>query len=778
MNRAEKRRQKKLAKGKATSAAKAGVSSVQSTRQSQIAIQASLDRAVQHHSKGEFSKAEGIYQQILETEPNQPAALHLLGVIAYQAGKADTAVDLIQKALTILPDYAEAHYNLGNVLRDQNRLDEAESCFRKAVSTRPDFATAYCNLGLTLQDLKKPNEAIRNYQKAKQIMPGYADAHYNLGNALQDLNRLDEAEKSYREALALKPGFVEAHTNLGNALKSQIRFEEAVQSYREALRHNPKYAEAHNNLGTTLKELNQLDEAITCFNNALKIRPGYTDAHHNLINTLQSQGDVDGAVRQLDVALSHNPKKAAWRIRKALSLPTIPRSEEDIQTRRKNLAEAVKDLKKQNLTINDPVVEIGMTNFFLSYHNEDNREIMEDIAELYMDACPKLMFEAAHCRQSGKRRDKHLRIGFLSSFFCEHTIGKLSHGFIEHLSRELFVVTVFRFPGENDPLSEAIEETADRVVPLHKDLNRDRDVIEQEKLDILFYPDIGMDPYTYFLSFARLAPVQVVSWGHPDTTGIPNIDYFLSAGPLEHPGSSAQYTEQLVQLSALPTYYTRPVRPEKTYSRSDFGLPDQEALYVCPQTLFKLHPGFDTLVSDLMVCDPDGYVVLIDDGKGGHLNDLIIERIGSSHPDIIKRIIFLPTMSHEKFLGLLLLADAILDIPTFSGGNSSLEAIAMTAPVVTWPGNFMRCRVTAGCYKQMGLSDLIATDAGTYVSLALKLAHDADFRKRMKTDIEANCHKLFERTDVIREMEIFFIRAYQAQLEEIRLGPQCTSIGF
>ena len=88
-----------------------------------MTIQQAVDLAVQHQTAGRLPQAESIYQQILQNDPNQLVALHLLGVIAHQVRKNDTAVDLITKALAIKPDYAEAHSNLGNALKEQGKLD-------------------------------------------------------------------------------------------------------------------------------------------------------------------------------------------------------------------------------------------------------------------------------------------------------------------------------------------------------------------------------------------------------------------------------------------------------------------------------------------------------------------------------------------------------------------------------------------------------------------------------------------------------------------------------
>jgi len=543
------------------------------------------------------------------------------------------------------------------------------------------------------------------------------------------------------------------------------RLDEAMASCNKALTINPDFAEAHNNLGNALKELGRLDEAVTSYNKALAVKPDYAEAYCNLSNVLQDQGNIEDAVNQLDLALSYKPEKSGWLTRKALFLPVIPYSQEDIINRRKELSEIVLALQDKKLIVEDPLVDIGSTNFYLAYHGQNNRSIMESIAKLHISVCPKLTFEAEHCRRKQVRKDGRLQIGFLSSYFKEHSVGKLSCGLIEHFSREIFEVIVFHLPGKKDAVTEAIVQSADRSVLLSRNLEKDRVSIAEQELDCLLYLDIGMDPYTYFLSFARLAPVQAMTWGHPDTTGIPNIDYFISSDSIEPPEASRHYTETLIKLSLMPTYLYYPDIPTQNYERAGFSLKNQGSLYLCPQSLFKLHPSYDATLAELLRSDPEGLLIFIDDNKGGHWKKLFIERLSRSYPDVVDRVTFVPKMPYEKFLGLLSLADAILDVPTFSGGVSSLEAFAMGAPIVTWPGEFMRGRVTSGYYKQMGLDDLIASNENEYVSLAIKLAHDPDFKNQMKNDIKENSHKLFERIEVVREMENFFLSAYEQMCE-------------
>ena len=84
-----------------------------------------------------------------------------------------------------------------------------------------------------------------------------------------------------------------------------------------------------------------------------------------------------------------------------------------------------------------------------------------------------------------------------------------------------------------------------------------------------------------------------------------------------------------------------------------------------------------------------------------------------------------------------MMADVILDPPFFGGGNTSYEAFAMGLPIVTWPGSFMRGRVTEGCYRQMGFTELVADSLDSYVEIALRLANDDVWRERVKNEIAA-----------------------------------------
>ena len=641
-------------------------------------------------------------------------------------------------------------------------LADADRVCQRIIVASPNNPVALCFMGICALRRQQIDAAIELFRKALASDPNYPEAHNNLGNAFLLQARYDDAVASFKQAITLFADFSNAHYNLGNALKQLGQLEDAVASYHRAIMIDPGYVKANNNFGNLLRELGRIDEAEACFRRALLSDPSFAEAHLNYAVLLLNRGEQQAALQSFDNAIALKPQNAGWKIRRALALPVIPSSATEITDDRARLKAAFVELQTQNLRVADPLIEIGSTSFHLAYHHLDDRPLQEIIANFYLGVCPSLLFEAPHC--SGVKNEQHqrIRIGFLSSYFHSHTIGKLSCGFIEKLSRDRFEIIVFQPDGRIDEMSERINSAADKVVPLMRHIEVDQKSVAAEELDILFYPDIGMDPYTYFMAFARLAPVQAMTWGHPDTSGLPHMDYFVTSNFLEPPDTASHYTEKRICLPALPTFYYRPELPETHYRRTDYGLIHEKHLYLCPQSLFKLHPDFDNVLGEILRRDPDGLLVLIEDDQGGNWNKLLLARFEKTFHASTERVVFLPRMDRQKYMGLLKIADAVLDPPTFSGGNSSLEAFAMSVPIVTWPGNFMRSRVTAGCYRQMGLGALIVGDEDGYVSLALKLAHDRDFRKRMQTEIAENAHKLFESQTAIKSLEDFFIEAHNA----------------
>jgi Flp pilus assembly protein TadD len=254
-----------------------------------------LAAGLEHHRAGRLAEAERHYRQILAVDDRHADSLHLLGVIARQAGRHETAVALIGQAIGLCSEVAVYHNNLGNALRDQGKLEEAMLSFRRALTLDPNFPDAHNNLGNALRDVGKLDEAAASYRRALTARPDYAEAHNNLGIALAEQGKLADAVAAYQRALAIKPDSARTYNNLGNALRGLGRFDDAAASYRRALALKSDYAEAHNNLGTALAELGKLDDAAASYRRALALKPDFPEAHNNLGIALRNLGKPDEA---------------------------------------------------------------------------------------------------------------------------------------------------------------------------------------------------------------------------------------------------------------------------------------------------------------------------------------------------------------------------------------------------------------------------------------------------------------------------------------------------
>jgi tetratricopeptide (TPR) repeat protein len=266
--------------------------------------------AVQHHQAGHVTEAEELYRGILREAPRHAHALHLLGVLAHQAGRQDEARDLILKALAAHGPQPVFHSNLAAVYLALNRLDEAASQSREALRLQPNLADAHYNLGVALRRLGRLAEAEAAFREAGRLNPRHIDARSSLGAVLQRQERLDEALTVLREAIRLAPGHAQARNDLGGALLACGDTDAAITHLREAIRLRPSFAEAHSNLGLALRDLSQLHEAMSCFREALRINPAYAPAHNNLGFALEARGRIDEAASEFHEALRLDPNNS------------------------------------------------------------------------------------------------------------------------------------------------------------------------------------------------------------------------------------------------------------------------------------------------------------------------------------------------------------------------------------------------------------------------------------------------------------------------------------
>jgi predicted O-linked N-acetylglucosamine transferase (SPINDLY family) len=319
-------------------------------------------------------------------------------------------------------------------------------------------------------------------------------------------------------------------------------------------------------------------------------------------------------------------------------------------------------------------------------------------------------------------------------------------------------VTLIAIQSQDVPVAIPIEEHGGKLARITEQVlfPQIRAQVAALCLDVLVYTDIGMNPVTTFLGYTRLARVQCALGGHPDTTGIPNMDYFLSQAIMEPPQAQEHYTETLIPLEHGGLIFERPVWAASGKCREDFGLPTDDRLYFCPMMLQKIHPDFDDIAKGILARDPKARIIFPrSEMWSGRWTELLEQRFDAVFPPGQRnRIGFVPWQnSTGDFVALLQCMDAVLDSVHFGAGSTTLVAIAAGVPIVTVPGEFLRGRVVAGYYKLLGTTDTVATSTADYVEKAVRLANDAAWRKELGDQMRERGSVLFDKdnNDAVNE---------------------------
>ena len=202
-------------------------------------IARAMKHAIALHQGGQVRDAIPVYQQVLASEPENPDALHLLGLAMRQHGDADGAISYLEKAISIQGDVAAMHSNLGNAYRDTGRNEQALQEYHKAVELDPRHQDAWYNLGIVCHSLGKSEQAIAAYDRALSINPGDAEALHNKAIVLHDQQKSAAAIAGFQAAIRVMPEYAAAHHHLANALDQAGRHDEAISAYRAAVRMEP-----------------------------------------------------------------------------------------------------------------------------------------------------------------------------------------------------------------------------------------------------------------------------------------------------------------------------------------------------------------------------------------------------------------------------------------------------------------------------------------------------------------------------------------------------------
>jgi protein O-GlcNAc transferase len=757
--------------------------------------------------QGALDVAERNFQSLLATEPNHIAALNLLGVVLAQLGKFEEATRVIERAIRIEPRSDTTFCNHGIVLKQLRRLPEALIAFDNALRLNPNVPDTWNNRGTVLGEMDRFEQALRDFERAIELNPDFSDALYNRGNALRGLKRLGDALASYDKALSLNPHHAPTYSNRGMVYLKLGRFEEALADYERAIALKPDLAENYVGRGDVFLRLKRFDEAFAAFNSALKINPRSAHAWHGRGAVISELKRYDEALLAYDKALEVDPDLSEAWISRSLTcknaerwqeataaferylelrtptgctyrnhhirlashlfrldcIPAIYNSAREISDTRDHIVQSLDAIHSEINAVNSAggtvasqsIIDslFASTGFYIAYQQQNDADLMRS----YSLALQKILLPDSTAADLPRRSRGRIRFGIASEYLKNHNGARWAYDWLCQLPTEDYEFFGYAFHFDTDDVTSKFARLGSfkRLTFGRESFTQTIKAIQADRLDVLMLPDVGMTASSRILSQYRIAPIQFTAWGHPVTTGSPNIDFFLSGDLMEPKDAQHHYSEELVRLPNLALYLEPGVYPPDPNATFDF--PADRTVYGALQSLFKYLPQYDSVYPQVAKQVPKALFVFVEAEPSTMTTfaKRLAEAFARESLNAADFVRFVPRMSPNRFAALCKRIYASIDSIGWSGGNTTIQCLEENCPVVTFPGEFMRGRHSTAMLKMIGLDELIAVSLPDFVNKLVRLGQDPVVRSMAVKRISGNKHRLYRDRSFIEALDAF-----------------------
>ena len=773
------------------------------------------DRADMLALAGDFEHAIPLYRELIAATPQDAALQRKLAGALDAAGATEEAIACYRRALALDPSDGRAHDELGRLLGRRGDMKSAGDHLRAAVKLDPSLVTARGALGDLLCREGRFAEGTAELTAALALDPGNWPLALRLGTALASLGgeRQGEAMDCFRRVIALSPGNAVAHLQLGLAFWRRGDAAPAIALAERAARLDPKLAAAHGALGSMLRSAGRTNEAVASLRAALTLNADDAAACFHLgmcLSALEGKAQQEGlhylrrsialaprnllAHRQLAWVLAESgwreEARIAYRAALALfpddpvlrlgatmaALPIVVDDPAAADRCRAEYAASLADLEgffarrraagASAAQVREDAEAVGTAQpFFLAYQGRDDKPLQARyggmVAGIMGAACPQWA-NAPVVPPPGP--NEPIRIAIVSGHLRAHSVLKIPiWGWVSLIGRRRFRLFAYHTSPHHDGETGRVRRAFARFVQGPLPLERWCETIRADAPHVVIFPEIGMDQMTPRLAGLRLAPVQCSSWGHPSTSGLPTIDYFLSSELMEPPDADAHYTEKLVRLPNLGIAYVPPPIAASTVTREALGLRPDATVYWSCQHLPKYLPEFDRVFARISREVGNAQFVFIASPRGEEVTAAFRRRLARAFAaeglDVARHAVMVGRLVTADFVGVARVSDVFLDSIGWSGCNSALECLDANLPIVTWPGPFMRGRHCAAILRMLDVTDTIAASADDYVAIAVRLARDPAWRAALRARMGANRARLYADPAPVRALETFLEQA-------------------
>jgi len=689
---------------------------IDAKKQAQDLFQEGL-RLLQH---GQPTQADPLLQRAHTLDPENIDVLNLLGIRAYEKKQFDSALQFLGTANLKSPSSPHTLSNLGLVCNAAREYEKALAYLDAAIAINNLIPEIHNNRGNTLKALQQTDAAIKAFERAIALRTSYAEAFSNLGVIYLEQGLLESAITNFQKALSYKPQFVEAYSNLGNALTKSGNFESAFKAFEYAIQLRPNYLEAYLNFGASLKQCKSYDGAIECYERAIEINPKFAQAFFDLGELYYEIGEAKKARECYEKVLTLNPHFREAKFALAIAqIPKVYQCIDEIKEARDGFTEQLDALENDpSRSSHTQEIEkcISRHPFYLAYQIQNNRDLLKRFGDICIREAEPLQ-QVLDTKKVPKKDHSKKRIGIVSGFFSDHPVWHaITKAWVTQLDAEKFEIYLFSTnPKEDAETKIALSKAAHYFTG--NSISEMANIIHEQGIDILLFPEVGMDPISKGLACLRLAPTQMASWGHPETTGLKTIDFYLSAENFEGADAQANYSEQLIQLPGLGTYVETDSTKPSYFDGAQYGIDFSGPVLICAGSPSKYSPENDGIFIHIATQKPNCQFVFFDfqNNLTQTLHARLKTAFNDANLDAGQFIRLIPFLGKSDFYGLMQKADLYLDTIGFSGFNTAIQSMHCGLPIVTMEGQFMRGRLASGLLNKLNQHSLIAQNTGHYV---------------------------------------------------------------
>ncbi len=723
------------------------------------------------------------YEQQIALEHNHPDAWRELGMIYLSQNRYSEAIDAFQSALELDSSQAILYYSLGLGLTALEDFSAAISAYEQAINLAPDWGDAYHQLGQVWLELGEFEQAEKYYKTAIGLNPKNSDFYLDFGNLLVAKQQIKNAIHLYETALEFDPENFQLCYQLGMAFNLvqdavnscfywgcaayyQAEYTQAIPYYQDYLNTQTQDIEIYLKLADCYQKIEEYQLAIDLYQLASQKIENSPEIDLAWIQTLQEMGETAAAINLAENALEKFPDDWVLKFAHQRILPIVYNHGSEVEDYRQRfsdlLTELITEIDLSKAEKNPSLLKAisTHTNFYLQYQGYNDLELQKQYGKLLHQIMGANFPQWIQPLCINHYPPHHkIKIGYVSSFFQWHTVGIVFLGWLKHHNHQDFEIFCYYTGKEEDELTKKYNFYSDYFYQNKGELIEIFKKIEADKLDILVFLDVGMCPLTMQIASLRLASIQCAAWGHPVTTGLPTIDYFISADLLEPSNAQDHYSETLVRLPNLGIYYEKIALPDLQKTRSEFGLKNNTVVYLSCQSLFKYLPQYDYIFVEIAKQVPLSQFVFVSHWNAGiteRFRQRLIRAFSQEGLESKDYCIILPRLNQSDYLELNLIADIGLDTIQFTGFLTTLDSLACYLPIVTCEGEFMRSRQTAGILKRIGVTETIAKNEREYIKIAVELGLNSVWRQEIINKIKKNQWILYEDLNGIQSLEDFY----------------------